>query len=1105
MAAAAELDSDSSVGVDKARGSFTKLVAQAEDGHATRLSHERTGHSALLAPVSRLGSDVVATLRRVSLTEARPRLGALVEEAADGAPCVLERRGAAVAVLLADLKVPESAPVADKRRPKPALLADVLRSTAADEPDAGLSFGMPSLDAAVRGLTAGRLVVLAAAPGAGGSLLAAAAGRTTAIGQQRPVLYAASGLRRDDVAARMVAGHLTLDYQQLRTRTLAPEQQQAADAYAARLHAPLYIDDDSLLTAELVTESASCMGEVALVVVDRLQFHERQGVALSGGALPSAARALVALASRLHVPVLAVLDTDDPQALASLHPDVTLTLTRKGARAEVAVWERDFGTVATVRLHAELARARFTELDATATDTGERAEDGSQLTPVPVLAGVQAKQSPVSEPAGAPAQAAGPQRAATTVPPARENSVHTSAVVAPGGLAAEQEAPTSRRPGDWPAGTARPATAPAPAAAPAAPAPAPDCAVGAVATSAVSAEGVNEQEQHEAPDSSRKSRRFDYGPFAVLDGEGSAYLAGGRSQACKATTLVEMAQWALARPFGTPRATPYAADRDPLIVLMPKAAELLGLPALPDARTRALPVGHPLLDEITDAGWQTTRRGDDPWFSSWPRVYQPMKGAQRERRSVQFAILSWGALSKDGWPLPYDDESGDFTVPVTDVVAFLDAYSHAGTTPVSSAAATSQELMKQLRPRTRPWNYAQPGEQPDVRPAWVKGALHAAVDPAPCEVPPEHPLARDRTDPSQALNEEAWSWWRMPTNAERALGNVVTVDVSCAFGAGANRTTVGLCAPYHLPEARFDKKLPGSWYDDLSQVRIPKGLPNPFTPDGKTPTGPGWYETRSIGYAIELGHRPGLLQAWVRPSAEQAAVLGIAPHPPMLIDPDEDGHSKYPPVPPFGNGNYLTPWYEHLRDGLMATYARLGIDARQKGEDPAAYDQRFLAAMARLEDEEFRARHATDLQVLRAVKATFKSGIGKFRERDRRTGGRSRDPHSPWPALKSPQWRPDIRAAIIARSRVNMHRKILATMEATGAVPLAIRTDAITYASATDDILGLVGHKGGFTLGPNPGYVKPEPVHTMDWYLHYADKNINPASKIKHLDSDGDE
>ncbi|WP_331765757.1 hypothetical protein [Embleya sp. NBC_00896] len=49
-----------------------------------------------------------------------------------------------------------------------------------------------------------------------------AAARTTALDPHLPVLYAASGLSRTDVAARIVAAHLPVDYRCLRAGRLTP-------------------------------------------------------------------------------------------------------------------------------------------------------------------------------------------------------------------------------------------------------------------------------------------------------------------------------------------------------------------------------------------------------------------------------------------------------------------------------------------------------------------------------------------------------------------------------------------------------------------------------------------------------------------------------------------------------------------------------------------------------------------------------------------------------------------------------------------------------------------------------------------------------------------
>ncbi|WP_414170974.1 DnaB-like helicase C-terminal domain-containing protein (plasmid) [Streptoverticillium reticulum] len=223
-------------------------------------------------------------------------------------------------------------------------------------------FGLPALDQALATLTPGRLTLIAAAPGAGGSLLAAAAARYTALTHNLPVLYAASGLTRSDVAARIVAAHTPVDYRRLRTNALTAVELEAAAGVRAQLaSAPLLVDDGTGLTADAIAETVPDVEGLALVVVDRLQHAHDPAVPLSGPALPAAARTLAHLARTHGVPVLAVLDTDDPDAITALVPGLTLTLTRNSEDAQLAITERDFGPLATLPLHADLSCARFTD------------------------------------------------------------------------------------------------------------------------------------------------------------------------------------------------------------------------------------------------------------------------------------------------------------------------------------------------------------------------------------------------------------------------------------------------------------------------------------------------------------------------------------------------------------------------------------------------------------------------------------------------------------------------------------------------------------------------------------------------------------------------
>ncbi len=228
----------------------------------------------------------------------------------------------------------------------------------------GFGFGLRALDGVLGSLPVGVLTVVAAEPYAGGSLLAVHAARHTALAHGLPVLYAASGLSRTDVAMRVVAAEGGLDYRRLRTGDLTADEQQAAAVVQARLAAAdLHVDDGTGLTAELIAETAPYVDGLALVVVDRFQQAADPFVPLSGPALPEAARVLAHLARSRNVPVVAVLDTTDAEVLAALDAAyLTLTLTRTDTDVQVAVAERDFGELVSVPLRADLASARFADV-----------------------------------------------------------------------------------------------------------------------------------------------------------------------------------------------------------------------------------------------------------------------------------------------------------------------------------------------------------------------------------------------------------------------------------------------------------------------------------------------------------------------------------------------------------------------------------------------------------------------------------------------------------------------------------------------------------------------------------------------------------------------
>ncbi|MDK1349055.1 helix-turn-helix domain-containing protein [Streptomyces sp. 378] len=550
--------------------------------------------------------------------------------------------------------------------------------------------------------------------------------------------------------------------------------------------------------------------------------------------------------------------------------------------------------------------------------------------------------------------------------------------------------------------------------------------------------------------------RFPHGPLAVLDGDGCAYGTGGIVLDCPATTVVELVEWTLRESgLGAPKLNRYGKDSDPLIVLTAAAAVKLGLPQRLEGheqrRSLRLPEDHPVVKQVVKAKWRLTQRG----FGPWARIYRKAQG--RERQCVQLAILSWDALDERSWP-------GVSEMEPADVARVLGVYAQRVITPRGSTAVSGLELMTALRPPTRAVQDPETGN-------WVPGHNPGSLgtepmDPAPPEATPEHPVVVDSGWKGGFLNEEAYQWVRdvsLLTDEECTLPYAVGLDLNTAFLAAAARLVVGLSAPDHFHTPTFNPKIPGSWLVDLSHVEVDPRLPSPFTPDGTRPTGPAWYQTHTVAYAQELGYNVQPLEAYLRRET----------------------------------GAYLDPWHDRLKTAYVDTLADLGVT---KDLD----DAEFLAAMERHKDAD-----PAMAAVLAAIKATVKGGIGKLRERPQ---GKKYKEGERWPALQRPTWRPDIRAAVISKARINMHRKLRNMATMTGLYPLAVLSDCVVYPSPGDSPLDFLPYAasgkpqpGGFRLGPTPGLAKLEGVQSMLWAVDLMEQGHNPARHIKGGDAVLDE
>jgi transcriptional regulator with XRE-family HTH domain len=550
--------------------------------------------------------------------------------------------------------------------------------------------------------------------------------------------------------------------------------------------------------------------------------------------------------------------------------------------------------------------------------------------------------------------------------------------------------------------------------------------------------------------------RFPHGPLAVLDGDGSAYGVDGIVLDCPATTIPELVEWTLRESgLGAAKLNRYGKDSDPLIVLTAAAAVKLGLPERLEGheqrRSLRLPDEHPVVKQVARAKWQLTQRG----FGPWARIYRKAQG--RERQCVQLAILSWDALDERSWPGVTDMEPAD-------VARVLGVYATRVITPRGSTAVSGLELMTALRPPTK-------AVQDPASGNWVSGYNAGSlgtepVDPAPPEATAEHPVVVNSGWSGGFLNEEAYQWVRdvdLLTGEEVTLPWAVGLDLNTAFLAAAARLTVGLSAPDHFHAPAFNPKIPGSWLVDLSHIELDPRLPSPFTPDGIQPTGPAWYQTHTVAYAQELGHNVAPIEAYLRRET----------------------------------GAYLDPWHDRLKTAYVDTLADLGVTRDLS-------DAEFLAAM-----ERHKQADPAMAAVLAAIKATVKGGVGKLRERPQ---GKKYQQGETWPALQRPTWRPDIRAAVISKARVNMHRKLNNMAKMTGLFPLAVLSDCVVYPSPEESPLAFLPYAasrkpqpGGFRLGPTPGLAKLEGVQSMLWAVDLMEQGFNPARHIKGGDAVLDE
>lgn len=252
--------------------------------------------------------------------------------------------------------------------------------------------GFGDLDELLHGLHDGQLIVIAARPGIGKSVLATDFARSCAITQGKPCLFFSLEMGRLEVVTRVIAATCRVNVHAMRGGQLAHEDwERIALHHGDITAAPLWIDDTPLLTVADIRARAYRMKAahgLDLLIVDYLQLMSSlKRTENRQQEISEMSRSLKLLAKELSVPVVALSQLnrgpeqrhDKKPLLSDLRDsgaieqdsDVVILLHREDAyeRESPRAGEADFiiakhrgGPIATITTAGQMHYARFASM-----------------------------------------------------------------------------------------------------------------------------------------------------------------------------------------------------------------------------------------------------------------------------------------------------------------------------------------------------------------------------------------------------------------------------------------------------------------------------------------------------------------------------------------------------------------------------------------------------------------------------------------------------------------------------------------------------------------------------------------------------------------------
>lgn len=277
------------------------------------------------------------------------------------------------------------------------LFGDLLDETIAEifDPSVqqrGLSTGIGALDDSIGGLKPGQLILVAARPGVGKSILTAGFARSAAMHRNVPSVIFSLEMAKGEVMRRLLSAETSIGLSKiLRSELSLEERAKLTGKVEAVRGAPLFIDDTRQSDISTIRASARRLQQrhgLGLCVVDYLQLMgTTPGVENRAQALGEVSRGLKILAGDLQAPVVAAAQLNrlaeqrsdrrpqlsdlresgsleqDADVVILLHrPDYQNPESERAGEIDLIVAKNRNGPEETITVSAQLDRARIVDI-----------------------------------------------------------------------------------------------------------------------------------------------------------------------------------------------------------------------------------------------------------------------------------------------------------------------------------------------------------------------------------------------------------------------------------------------------------------------------------------------------------------------------------------------------------------------------------------------------------------------------------------------------------------------------------------------------------------------------------------------------------------------